>query len=346
MSSDRSPAVGEATSSAESASADAEAAIGVGHGVADDPQADDPWFTPGPKTAAEPISWDDRADGGMSQAEWFLRTGRAGLHPDSETSWDEDAEAAAAGHHEVRVTAAGVPPWAGETTDESASTPPPWENGPWPGPDRLSAPGSRASGGSNGEFRPSAARTASLAGSAAPASAAPGATRPVAAPVRWPARTVVTAGLIPLVVPGLVLGILSLRQAGGQSIRRASWLAIGASVAWAMIIIVIVAGISGGSAGSCGDYPTAVHQAYEKALSDLTDNAPATVQAADLEAAASLANASAAATGQIGVRTALFTMANDMAQARSDVMARRPIPAALRQHMTEDGALPSGSCGS
>jgi hypothetical protein len=104
--------------------------------------------------------------------------------------------------------------------------------------------------------------------------------------------------------------------------------------------------LSGGGAQSCGGYPAAVHQAYEKALSDLSGNAPASTQAADLETAASEANANAAAAGQIGVRTALFAMANDMTQARDYVLARRPIPATLQQHLTDDGVVPAGSCAS
>jgi hypothetical protein len=165
-----------------------------------------------------------------------------------------------------------------------------------------------------------------------------------AAPVRWSARTVATAGLIPLVVPGLVIGFLSLRQAGSDAVRKAAWLSICASIAWAVIIIVIVASVSGGAAASCTGYPAAVHQAYDKVLTDLRGNAPASAEASDLETAASLANSSAAATGQLGVRNALFTMANDLSQARADVVAGRSISAPLRQHLAADGTLPAGSC--
>jgi hypothetical protein len=339
MSSDRTGAVGEAATAAEAASGAGMAEAGSGPAIADDARPDDPWFGPGPKTDVDAAGSNDAyADGGEAnpsagesangpgalQADWFLRTGRAGLLPDSMTVVSDDADAAStpsAGHHEARFAAAGAPPWAGETTDVSASAPPPWETGPWPGPAGLRLPAS-----------------------APPASAAMAGTTAAAMQVRWPARTVVTAGLLPLVVPGLVLGIWSLRQPGGRAVRRASWLAIGASIAWVVIIILIVGVTSGGSAASCGGYPAAVHQAYEKALSDLSGNAPASVQAADLETAASRANASAAATGQIGVRTALFAMASDMAQARADVVALRPIPAALRQHLADDGAVPSRSC--
>jgi hypothetical protein len=330
MSSDRRGSVGDAPGPASAA---ATADGPADQDVDDDAQPDDPWFAPGPKrvelTSGGTSPGEAATDGHASQTDWFLRTGRAGLHPDSEAAWDEASEEPPADHHEIRVTAAGAPPWAGETTAVSASTPPPWETGPWPGPNALRSQRARPSSGEQ---------------TGTPADAALDGTGPVATPARWSARTVATAGLMPLVVPGLVLGFVSLRQAGSEAIRRASWLAIGASVAWAVIIIVIVASVSGGSAANCNGFPTAVHQAYEKALTDLRSNAPPSAQASDLETAANLANASAAAAGQIGVRTALFTMANDLAQARADVVARRPIPALLRQHLAADGAVPPGSC--
>lgn len=347
MSSDRRGSVGGATGPASAA---ASADGGASEDVADDAQADDPWFAPGPKKAAGPDDLNVSADTAETdehagQTEWFLRTGRAGLHPDSVTSSDDASGELTADHHGARVTAAGAPPWAGETTAVSASTPPPWETGPWPGPTALRSQGSHPLGDEQaGTTASRAAATAGLAGGGAAVSADADGTGPVATPVRWPARTVVTVGLIPLVVPGLVLGFLSLRQAGSEAVRKASWLAIGASIAWAVIIIVIVASVSGGSTGGCSGYPAAVRQAYEKALTDLRGNAPASAEATDLETAASLANSSAAAAGQIGVRNSLFTMANDLLQARADVVARRPISALLRQHIAADGAVPSGSC--
>ena len=364
MSSDRSGAVGEATAAAAAAStADAADAAdgGLPQSAEYDAQADDPWFAPGSKVAASPGSADTYpasaepdsdasigADGYARQAEWFLRTGRAGLHPDSAPSWDEASARPGEDHHEVRHTAAGAPPWAGETTAVSASTPPPWENGPWPGPDGLKSPGSGDVGDNarTGNRGMDSAATESDAASVAAGNWDLDGTAAMGTPALWSARAVVTTGLIPLVVPGLVVGVLSLRQAGSQAMRRASWLAIGASVAWALIIILIVVGVSGGAPANCGSYPPAVHQAYEKAMSDLRSNAPASVQAADLESSASLANASAASAGQIGVRTALFSMANDMAQARADVLARRPIPVSLRHHLDGDAVVPAGSCSS
>ena len=343
MSSDRKGSVGDAAGAANAA---ASADVGVGDGVADDAQADDPWFAPGPKKTADDstATASTASDGHDGQAEWFLRTGRAGLHPDSEAPWDEASAEPPADHHEFRVTAAGAPPWAGESTAVSASTPPPWETGPWPGPAALRSQDPRPPG--DDQAGTPAARAAAAArlvngGAVSPAVDSADA---AAAPVRWSARTVATAGLIPLVVPGLVIGFLSLRQAGSDAVRKAAWLSICASIAWAVIIIVLVTSVSGGSAGSCTGYPAAVHQAYEKVLTDLHSNAPASAEASDLETAASLANSSAAATGQLGVRNALFTMANDLAQARTDVVAGRAISALLRQHLAADGTLPAGSC--
>jgi len=348
MSSDRTGAVGKAATAAEDG--DAGAVVNHGsadHALADQAQLDDPWFGPGPKDDLDadggaPADAAPAQSGTAHQAEWFLRTGRAGLLPDSMTvGWDpDDAPPGPPAGQAVRVEAAGAPPWAGETADALASAPPPWETGPWPGPgeahDDVKADGSVGAtygGRLNG---------ASTRGGAGPDAGDGGAS--LAGQSRWTPRTVLTAGLIPLVVPGLVLGIRSLRQPADAAVRRASWLAIGASTAWAVIIILIIVVSSGGSAASCGGYPAAVHQAYEKALTDLTDHASAAVQAADFGTAASRANASAAAAGQIGVRTALFAMADDMAQARADIVAQRPVPAALRQHLIKDGAAPAGSC--
>ena len=372
MSSDRTGAVGEAAAAAEPANGGeppnstepANGAVTADAGsadraFADDAQLADPWFAAGPKVAADAADPADAARAETArQSEWFLPTGRAGLLPDSMTfAWDDDSAAGSPADHEARIQAAGAPPWAGETADASASAPPPWETGPWPGPGGLSSPGSGVPGdgqdgaagspieaATDGSRAGSAASVAPPDGGAGPYPGADGAS--LAGQGRWPARTVVTAGLIPLVVPGLVVGILSLRQPGGRPARTASWLAIGASIAWAVIIILIVVGISGGSAGSCGGYPASVHQAYEKAMTDLSDHAPVSVQAADLDTAANRANASAAAAGQISVRTALFVLANDMAQARADIVAHRPVPVSLRQHLAAEGAAPTGSCAS
>jgi hypothetical protein len=346
MSSKRTGAAGKAAMAAEPAAGTAAAEAGFADPAAgvSGTQPGDPWFEAGPKVAA-PAEADAAANGAPAsdsaeaRAEWFLRTGRAGLLPGSMTvSWDDDGTGDQDGGHDIRVEAAGAPPWAAEAADVPVAAPPPWETGPWPGPGGDAAGSSASSRRGLGD---------SVAGAADAAARDDGSGSLVAAPAvegRWSARTVLIAGLVPLVVPGLVVGILGLRQASAPSVRKASVVAIGASLAWALIIVVIVAGGSGGSPGACTGYPAAVHHAYDKAMADLREHVPATAQAADFGSAASMANASAAAAGQIGVRTALFTMANDMAQARADVVAGRPVPATLRTHLAADSAAPAGSC--
>ena len=89
----------------------------------------DPWFEPAPK----PEPGNGQSHGrSTSDTDWFLRTGRAGLLPDSMTeSWDEG------GHATLRPETSAAPPWAGEAAVLPASEPPPWESGPWPGPDEA-----------------------------------------------------------------------------------------------------------------------------------------------------------------------------------------------------------------
>ena len=371
MSSDRSGAVSTTAATADpgnSASAAGDTSA-EDPDVADKAQPPDPWFGPGPKIAGggwgpadsgDPDSanpdrasadladaasaagaLEDGAEGAeaasaghaAAQAAWFLRTGRAGLLPDSVTvSWDGGDDRRT--HNDAHADAAGAPPWAGDAVAAAVSAPPPWETGPWPGPGETALP--TGPGSSNGR---SAATTLDAAGPA------PG---QAAVPVggRWSARTVLAAGLVPLVLPGLVLGVLGLRRAGsGPAVRKASWLAIGASIAWA-VVIVFLASSSGGPAARCTGYPAAVRQAYGRVMTDLSSHASAAAQVGDLGVAASRANASAASAGQISIRTALFAMADDMAQARADVVAQRGVPAALRQHLTDDGIAPAGSCAS
>jgi hypothetical protein len=109
-------------------------------------------------------------------------------------------------------------------------------------------------------------------------------------------------------------------------------------------IVVIVVATSGGSVTGCATYPAAVRQAYSRAMSDLSRHAQASVLGADLERAASLANASAAAAGQITARTALFAMASDLDGAYSDVTKHRPVASDLQQRLAADGSALPRSC--
>lgn len=122
-------------------------------------------------------------------------------------------------------------------------------------------------------------------------------------------------------------------------------LAAGAgAVVLVVIIVVIVTGMSGSPTGGCGTYPAAVREAYARAMTDLRRHAPASVRSAALGQAASRANASAAAAGQIDVRTALFALASDLDQAHADATAGRALPATLLQHLAADGTALPASC--
>jgi hypothetical protein len=223
----------------------------------------------------------------------------------------------------ARAAAAGAPPWAAESAGPAEGAPPPWENGPWPGP--------------------GAARPTRPAAAPPDRPSQPGAAQDEPGP--WTPRTVLVTGLLPLVVPGLVVGLLGLRRSGpGEPGRRASVLALAASLAWAVVIVVVVVAAGGsGSSGGCS-YPAAVHQAYARAMADLSGSASAATQATDLGIAASKANSAAAAAGDIGVRSALFAMAGDLQEARADVIAGKAVPSTLRAHLTADGPALTASC--
>ncbi len=283
-SSDRTGTPGKAVA-AEPSIAPTPAAGDDGQGDQDEGAPADPWFTPGPKrTVAAP--------GADESPDWFLRTGRAGLFPDSMTEpaqGETPPRPDRPGHGE----AAGSPPWEGEPKEAATGVPPPWENGPWPG---------------HGDLLP-ASRGGPRAASSDPAAIA---------------------------------------TAAGASPRRPSMqlaLAAGAGVVVVIVIIVvIVTAMSGSPGGGCGTYPTAVRQAYVRAMTDLRNRAPVSVQSTALAQAASVANASAAATGQLRVRTAMFAMASDLDQAHADVAANRTLSATLRQRLSADGTALPASC--
>jgi hypothetical protein len=294
-SSDRPGTTGEAVA-ADTSTAPTPAAEDGGPAEQDNDAPSDPWFTPGPKRPAE--TEPEASDAGLfasleadGPAVWFLPAGRAGLLPDSMT--EPVANGTVTGAAEPAVGgAASTPPWGAEPT-AAAGTPPPWENGPWPGPgDRQQA-----------SRRPD---------------------------------------------PPTASGDLAERGAEAVGARRRPLqLALGAAAAavvLVVLIVVIVTATSGGPGGGCAAYPAAVRQAYVRAMTDLRTHAPLAVQSAAFAQAASRANGSAAAAGQITVRTVLFTMASDLDQAHTDVTAHRALPAALVQHLTADGTALPASC--
>jgi Na+/H+-dicarboxylate symporter len=158
----------------------------------------------------------------------------------------------------------------------------------------------------------------------------------------------VIAGIVPLVVPGLVLGILGVRRSGqsgeGGVDRLAYWTAIALSVVWACVIAVIVATGSGSPAAGCVGYPASVRAAYAKVISDINAKAPAAAQAADLAGAATKANAAAADTSQIQARDTLFRLVSDLQQVQADVVAKHPVPEDVLASLRADGATFPQSC--
>ena len=324
----------------------AAAVTGTENGAADGATSD-PWFDPGPKVFAAgdaPESPDGAAYlDPAATAEWFLPTGRAGLLPESMTVSSEDDQS---GHpraeHPARIQSAGVPPWAGEATGPTTGAPPPWETGPWPGPggDRTSPKADARAGGGTVPGGAAANGWPAAAGAGQRPPGQQQASRPRSA------RTILVTGLVPLVIPGLVAGVFGFRRSpSGGPVRRASILAIAASLAWAVIIVVLVASNSGGSAGSCV-YPASVHQAYTEVEADLSTHPAAAKQIADLDVAVSRANASAAATatGDISVRSALFALAGDLQQARADLTGGRAVSASLRARLAADGTALTAAC--
>ncbi len=293
-----------------------------------DPAQPDSWFEPaGRRDSGEsPVAEANGAgsDVGTRPTDWFLRAGRAGLLPDSMTvDWDA-AESATVGQESV-----GAPPWARESV-AAGGTPPPWESGPWPGPGDQGQPLSDAAlqAGDVGPAKPSEAGSA-----LAPAQAG-----------NWQARAAVAAGIFPLVLPGLVFGVLGLRQARASGVGRVpSWLGMAFSVAWAVVLIVVIGGSSGASSSGCG-VPVRVRSAYTLAMKGFSEHVSDAVLAADLRQAASEANSAAAAANQVSARDALFAAAGDLQQAQADVAAQRAVPASLHQRLVADGAALAHGC--
>jgi hypothetical protein len=287
----------------------------------------DPWFAPAPKPhgyqpldadAMDAAGWPKVGNGheppgsevdASPQAaaepgvpagadEWFLRTGRAGLMPDSVSEiWDDEDT-----HVFARLDTAGAPPWAGDQQDQELEEPPPWESGPWPGP---------------GEERP--ARPARSAGGQS-------LTRRLASDDagNWQGTAALVAGIVPLVLPGAVLGVLGLRRARSTGTGQLpSWIGIALSAIWAVVLIVVLA--SGGSSGpSCSaSTQAAVSGAMSTVMRDLSSGAPASTVKADLGQAMSQANTAAASAQQVSVRSAYVTLTTGLSRALGTVEGSR-----------------------
>jgi hypothetical protein len=287
--------------------------------------------------AAEGLADGADSTGGSRATEWFLRTGRAGLLPDSVAISSNDETAP-----EWRHEAAGAPPWASEGV-QADGEPPPWESGPWPGP---------------GEERPRQTYTARDRQARAPGA---GSARGQGDTGRnWQARAALATGVLPLVVPGIVLGVLGLRQARfSRSGGIASSLGIGLSVVWAVILGVVVFGSAGSTSGGC-TVPSAVRVSYAQVnrdLSAVSSGVSSGTLVADARLAAGQANTAAANARDVSLRGALAALARDLEQVQAEVPASdtatvvRRLPGstrlqlqALRVKLHSDETALSGSC--
>ena len=280
--------------------------------VAEDSAAPDPWFEPA--RSADGDSRGHAADG-SDDTGWFLPTGRAGaaagLHDRVLGGGRARPGPAAAG----RGAALG-----GDRPDPERGTPPPWESGPWPGP---------------GEDRPHRP--------AAGAPRSPAALSPAAADTgNWQATAALGSSILPVVLPGLALGVLGLRRSRITGTgRTASWLAIALSVVWAVILTVWLATAGGTAAGACGSYQSAVSIQVSQVLHDLATGAPQSVLNSDLRQAITQANTAAAQAQQVTARNAMATLTAALQQVEADGSAS---DAARHQRVAAAAAAMASAC--
>ncbi len=271
------------------------------------------------------------ASDGQQAAEWFLRAGRAGLQPESMTVSYEDGETTAQWRHE----AAGAPPWAGDVVVTDGE-PPPWESGPWPGPgDALTG----TTGAVGGEPATPGGQPATRGQRPQPG------LPPGDAADNWQARAALFTGFLPLLVPGIVLGVLGLRRArmvgSGQA---SSWVGIAVSLVWAVVLGFLLFGTGGSPAVGCS-VPSAVSTSYAQVMKDFSSGAATSTLKADVSAAAGQANAAAASAGQLPLRNALFALARDLEQAQADLTGgSHTVSATLKHKLGTDGAALTTAC--
>jgi hypothetical protein len=316
--------------------------------------SDDPWFAPSPKPngyqpldpdAMDAAGWPTAVGNGQEPAaaetavsengaslqtaaepaasrpdEWFLRTGRAGLLPDSVSEiWDDEDT-----HVFARPDTASAPPWAGDQQDQAVEEPPPWESGPWPGPGEERPARLPRSAGGQPQIRPKTSDDSN-----------------------WQATAALVTGILPLVLPGAVLGVLGLRRARTAGTGQiSSLIGIGLSAIWAVVLIVIVA--SGGSSGpACSSSSqAAVSGAVSTVLRDLGTSAPQSTVATDLQQAMSQANAAAAGAQQVSVRSAYVTLTTGLDRALATVEGSHSTSSypALSSELSADNAAITSAC--
>jgi hypothetical protein len=269
----------------------------------------DPWFEPEPKPDAR------------QQTDWFIRTGRAGLRPDSvNESWEET------GHVTPRPETSAAPPWAGDAAAAATAEPPPWESGPWPGPDEARPEWHAQQDGpwAGGPRRPASDDTGN-----------------------WQALAAVITGVLPLVVPGVVLGVLGLRRARQAGTGwLTSWVGIGLSVIWAVILVVWVAGGGNSVPNPCGGDQNAVSTAVSRVLHDLSSRAPRSALTTNLRQAITQANSAAADAQQVSGRDAMSTLTGGLQQVLIEVTAGRSSYsyAQMRQQVAADAVAMTSAC--
>ena len=308
------------------------------------------WFKPGPKTLSDSsatyLDHDARADdapagqpewagagNGMFPGlngdaphradEWFLRTGRAGLLPDSMVeNWGVDDTHVIP----VVVDATGAPPWAGDKRDQDVEEPPPWESGPWPGPgEERPDPRPRSAAGSSRAHRQMTDDT-----------------------LNWQGIAAAVTGILPLVLPGAVLGFLGLRRAQSTGTgRTASWLGIGLSGIWALVLIVLLVTSGGGSGAACTPASeTKLANAMSATLRDLSSSQPQSTVVADLNNAVSQANAAQVSAQQIAARNALATLTSGLQQSLTAISANHSTAtySAVHAQLLADTAAVTTAC--
>ncbi len=266
------------------------------------------------QTGAEP-GVPSRAD------EWFLRTGRAGLLPDSVNDiWDDEDT-----HVFERPDTAAAPPWAADQQDQEVEEPPPWESGPWPGPDEQRPAGRPGSGGGQPQIR----------------------RKPSDDTGNWQGTAALVAGIVPLVLPGVVLGVLGLRRARTTGTgRMPSWIGIALSAVWAVVLIVVLAGGSSSGPGCSASSQAAVSGAVSSVLRDLASGAPRSTLTADLDQAINQANAAAAGTQQLSARSAYLALTTGLQRALATVLGSHGTSsyAALSSQLSAESAATASAC--
>jgi hypothetical protein len=194
----------------------------------------DPWFEPANGLTAadaagseadQPGAGPDQPADGETELpadQWFLRTGRAGLLPESMT--EEEPEPGTGSLPRIVVPSDGAPPWAAEPAVTDDGRPPPWESGPW---------GAEGSGGSGSRAADSRAAAAAAGNAAAsPGLQLPGGLR-LSGRASWIVAGALTAVAV-IVILVVTLGGGSSADPGctaWQSAGRASYAAVQADLA-------------------------------------------------------------------------------------------------------------------